>query len=100
MGPKLWSYLSGASHGYPYALLNSADRKNAKHNGPSVKIDLVVDSNTIHRFVAVLLLAGMRAWDAYRLYFGWDDAKWHEQVEPVRERMATLGAWLQAIDQG
>jgi hypothetical protein len=61
VGPKLWSYLSGASHGYPYALLDSADRANMTQDGPSVKVPLVVESNTIHRLIAALLLAGMQA---------------------------------------
>jgi hypothetical protein len=100
VGPKLWSYLSGASHGYPYALLNSADRTNATHDGPSVKVPLVVESNSIHRLVAALLLAGMSAWDAYRLYFGWDDEEWMGDVVPVRQRMVTLATWLQSIEAG
>lgn len=98
VGPKLWSYLSGASHGYPYALLNSADRTNTTANGPSVNVPLVVESNTIHRLVTVLLLAGMTAWDAYRLYFGWDDQEWMADVAPVRQRMANLARWLQGVD--
>lgn len=98
VGPKLWSYLSGASHGYPYALLNSADRTNAMHDGPSVKVPLVVESNTIHRLVAALLLAGMNALDAYRLYFGWDDEEWMADVLPVRQRMVTLATWLQGFE--
>lgn len=97
VGPKLWSYLSGASHGYPYALLNSADRANATANGPSVNVPLVVESNTIHRLIAALLLAGMTAWDAYRLYFGWDDHEWIADVAPVRQRMANLASWLQGV---
>ena len=98
VGPKLWSYLSGASHGYPYALLNSADRTNATVEGPSVRVPLVVESTTIHRLVAALLLAGMKAWDAYRTYFGWDDEEWMADVAPVRQRMATLANWLRDID--
>jgi len=98
VGPKLWSYLSGASHGYPYALLNSADRANATANGPSINVPLVVESNTIHRLVAALLLAGMTAWDAYRLYFGWDDQEWMAGVAPVRQRMANLASWLQSAE--
>ncbi len=98
VGPKLWSYLSGASHGYPYALLNSADRATATANGPSVKVPLVVDSNTIHRFAAVLLLAGMKAWDEYQTYFGWDDNDWAADIAPVRDRMARLAEWLQNDD--
>lgn len=98
VGPKLWSYLSGASHGYPYALLNSADRANVTQEGPTVKVPLVVESNAIHRLIAALLLAGMQAWDVYRLYFGWDDEEWKGDIAPVRQRMVTLAAWLQGVD--
>lgn len=66
---------------------------------PSVKVPLVVQSNTIHRLIAALLLAAMQAWDAYRLYFGWDDDEWKNDVVPVRQRMVTLATWLQSIDE-
>ena len=99
VGPSLWSYLSGASHGYPYALLNSADRTNVTQDGPSVKVPLVVESNTIHRLIAALLVAGMQAWDAYRIYFGWDDDEWQSDVAPVRQQMMTLATWLQSIHE-
>ena len=63
-----------------------------------MKVPLVVESNTIHRLVAVLLLAGMKAWDAYRTYFGWDDNDWMVDVAPIRDRMAELARWLQNDD--
>jgi hypothetical protein len=97
LGPKLWSYLSGASHGYPYALLNSADRKNSSANGPSIKVPLVVESRTIHQLIAALLLASMTAFDAYRLYLGWDDDQWDTDVGPVRNHMVKLAEWLRSV---
>ena len=53
----------------------------------------------IHRLIAALLLAGMQAWDAYRLYFGWDDDEWKRDVVPIRRQMATLAIWLQSMDE-
>ncbi len=40
----------------------------------------------------------MKAWDAYRTYFGWDDNDWMVDVAPIRDRMAELARWLQNDD--
>jgi hypothetical protein len=85
LAPQLWSYLSGASHGNPYALLQSADRTGGVIEGPMITVPLVVEASTIHNLTATLILAGIRAWGMTCRYFGWDDEDWRASLTPVRE---------------
>lgn len=61
VAPKFWSYLSGASHGYPYALVQAVDREGAVTSGVTVTSTLVVRAKDVHNLVAVLILGAIRA---------------------------------------
>jgi hypothetical protein len=80
IAPKLWSYLSGASHGNPYALLQSVDQGG---DGSTITVALVVRARDVHNLVATTLLGGIRAWAMVARYFGWDTTAVRPALVPV-----------------
>jgi hypothetical protein len=83
IAPKLWSYLSGASHGNPYALLQSVDQGGGVSDGSTVTAALVVRARDVHNLVATALLGGIRAWAMAARYFGWDTTAVRSALVPV-----------------
>jgi hypothetical protein len=95
--PKLWSYLSGASHGNPYALLQSVDQGGGVSDGSTVTAALVVRARDVHNLVATVLLGGIRAWTMVARYFGWDTSAVHRDLAPVHHYLERTAQAL-AVD--
>lgn len=79
LGDVLWSWLSGVTHGYPWALLQAADRTAAVASplGP-MQLPFVIRADTV-------VLIGLMAARAYAtlvirhaLFVGWSSSDWDE----------------------
>lgn len=81
--PKLWCYLSGASHGNPYALMQSMDQHGGVSDGSTITVALVVRARDVHNLVATALLGGISAWSMMARYFGWDTTGVRATLVPV-----------------
>ena len=97
MAPKLWSYLSGASHGNPYALIQSIDKSGGVSDGSMVTAALVVRARDVHNLVATIILGGIRAWEMAGRYFGWEVENWRSELNPVQQYLARTARAL-AVD--
>jgi hypothetical protein len=87
IAPKLWSYLSGASHGNPYALLLSMDQDGGVSDGSTITSTLVVRARDVHNLIATVLLGGIRAWAMVARYFGWDTTAVRPPRGPVHHNI-------------
>jgi hypothetical protein len=96
IAPKLWSYLSGASHGNPYALLQSVDQEGGVSDGSTVTVALVVRTRDVHNLVATVLLGGIRAWEMVGRYFGWDATSVRSVLVPVHRYLERTAQALAA----
>jgi hypothetical protein len=96
IAPKLWSYLSGASHGNPYALLQSVDQGGGVSDGSTVTVGLVVRARDVHNLAATVLLGGIRAWEMVARYFGWDRTAARAALVPVHRYLARTAHALAA----
>ena len=96
VAPRFWSYLSGASHGYPYALIQAMDQESAVISRVMVTGALVVRAKDIHNLVAILILGAIRAWEMAPRYFSRDTAAWWSEVPSayLRETHMALAAQL------
>lgn len=96
VAPKLWSYLSGASHGNPYALIQSIDQSGGVSDGSMVTAALVVRARDVHNLVATIILGGIRAWEMAGRYFGWEIENWRSELIPVQQYLARTARVLAA----
>jgi len=96
IAPKLWSYLSGASHGNPWALLQSMDQDGGVSDGSTVTAALVVRARDLHNLVATALLGGIRAWAMVARYFGWDTTAVQAVLVPVHRYLERTAQALAA----
>jgi hypothetical protein len=85
IAPKLWSYLSGASHGNPCALLLSVDQDGGVSDGSTMTAALVVRARDVHNLIATALLGGINAWAMTARYFGWDTTEAQAALIPVHQ---------------
>jgi hypothetical protein len=96
IAPKLWSYLSGASHGNPYALLQSVDQGGGVSDGVDHHVALVVRARDVHNLVATALLGGIRAWAMVARYFVWDTTAVRPALVPVHHYLERTAQALAA----
>jgi len=96
VAPKLWCYLSGASHGNPYALLQSVDQGGGVSDGSTITAALVVRARDVHNLVATGLLGGIRAWAMVARYFGWDTTAVRPALVPVHHYLERTAQALAA----
>jgi hypothetical protein len=96
IAPKLWSYLSGASHGNPYALLQSVDQDGGESDGWTVTTGLVVRARDVHNLIATALLGGFNAWAMAARYFGWDMTATQPALVPVHHYLERTARALAA----
>jgi hypothetical protein len=96
IAPKLWSYLSGASHGNPYALLQSVDQDGGESDGWTVTTALVVRARDVHNLIATVLLGGINAWAMAARYFGWDTTAAQPDLVPVHHYLERTARALAA----
>jgi hypothetical protein len=96
IAPKQWSYLSGASHGNPYALLQSVDQGGGVSDGSTITAALAARARDVHDLVATALLGEIRSWTMVARCFGWDTTAVRPALVPVHHYLERTAQALAA----
>jgi hypothetical protein len=98
VGPVLWSYFSGATHSYTYALVQSAERSHetSLSSSTTVRAGLYINTKIVHTLAASLVMAGLITVESRCSYMGWVDSPWVTATNAARTYLSQIRGSIQS----